>query len=127
MGAEEQEGVGGVESREASPAPRRLTKAEYKKRWRRNHRDRYDEAKKRYYGRFQEGAWNTWGRWTAGECERVLAHDRPDRELAKELGRTVQAIQVCRAKLRKGKEEANGTGVGDGLSGESDGGGCVGG
>jgi hypothetical protein len=41
-------------------------------------------------------------KYTLDECDRILAHSIPDRELAKQLGRSVQAIQITRARLKKG-------------------------
>jgi hypothetical protein len=38
--------------------------------------------------------------WTQKEDKRVLAHEVPDRELAKEIDRTVNAIWARRRKLR---------------------------
>lgn len=39
--------------------------------------------------------------WSDSEDQQVLRHERPDRELAKQIGHSVQAIQVRRCRLRK--------------------------
>ena len=74
------------------------------KRWRlRNPEKRYRQ-KKSYYARhrdtFEEGR-NARTEWTLTEMNRITAPDRPvDTILARELGRSVQAIQVARNKLK---------------------------
>lgn len=40
--------------------------------------------------------------YTEEECRRILDHYIPDRELARQLGRSVQAIQQKRNKLLRG-------------------------
>ncbi len=42
-------------------------------------------------------------RYTPEECARILAHEVPDRELATQLGRPVQSIQMKRTNLLKNK------------------------
>lgn len=39
--------------------------------------------------------------WTIVETELVLEHPMTDRELSKQIERSVRAIQVCRARLKK--------------------------
>ena len=39
--------------------------------------------------------------YTTFECKIVLAHKAPDREIAKILNRSVQAIQLLRVRLKK--------------------------
>ena len=51
----------------------------------------------RYYRRFQNAP-NSRMRWTQEEIDIVLAHEIPDREIGELLGRSVQAIQICRHK-----------------------------
>lgn len=75
------------------------TNYEYNKEWRKRNPDKRGVDRKRYYAQFQ-GAPNTRKPWTEAENLRVLAHDIPDRELAKELGRSVQAIQVHRGRIK---------------------------
>ena len=45
------------------------------------------------------------GPYTCWEDELVLAHDIPDRELAKKLGRSAQSIQTRRSRLTKGRKD----------------------
>jgi hypothetical protein len=69
------------------------------KKWRDRNRPAYEAGKKRYYAQFRDGATNSGKEWTTAELEAITAPDRPsDRELAKELGRSVQAIQVARGR-----------------------------
>lgn len=75
------------------------------KRWRRENRARYEKAKQRYYAQFVDGAFERYARWEPEDEARVVAHAVPDRELAAELGRTVQAIQVRRARIKRERRE----------------------
>lgn len=54
--------------------------------------------RKRYYAR-TANAKNGHQRWTEKEIEIVMAHEKPDREISAEIGRSVQAIQVMRSKM----------------------------
>lgn len=40
-------------------------------------------------------------RWNAEDDQRVLSHQIPDRQLSKEIQRSVKAIQIRRCKLKK--------------------------
>ena len=59
---------------------------------------RYESKKKQY--QLTQGRAKTSQRYTEEELEMILAHEIPDEELAKKLGRSVMAIQVKRAKLK---------------------------
>ena len=74
--------------------------------WRRTHRAAYERAKARYYERSRLEAWSGRAPWTVEACERVLAHTVPDRVLAEELGRSIEAIQIMRVKLKKRGRDA---------------------
>lgn len=76
-----------------------MSTTEYNRKWRANNRDKMTANKKRVYQQTQGGR-NTGKPWTDEEIKRVLAHEIPDRQLADELGRSVQAIQVIRSKRR---------------------------
>ncbi len=52
--------------------------------------------KLRYNARSRRLAYSTGFRWSVGDTLRVMAHNKPDSLLAKELGRSIQAIQACR-------------------------------
>ena len=54
----------------------------------------------RYYRQFQNVP-NKGKLWTEEEISIVLAHEIPDREISKLIGRSVQAIQICRTRKQK--------------------------
>ncbi len=56
---------------------------------------------KRYYKKSILGAINSKNKWTAKEEDSILVPDRPnDMVLAKKLGRSVQAIQIKRSRIK---------------------------
>ncbi len=68
-----------------------------RKRWKKAHPERVREMKKLNYERGAQHDTNSRRPWTEPECRRILDPKRPpDRVLAKELGRTVKAIQIKR-------------------------------
>jgi len=71
---------------------------EANKKWRLSHPAKRTAGNKRYHARFQ-GRPNTRKPWTDAEIARVLAHEVPDRQLAEELQRSVQAIHSIRHKM----------------------------
>ncbi len=75
------------------------------KRWRHRHPKKRYMGKARYYGKYRddpECMRNAGQEWTLSAIERIIAPDRPlDSILAKELGRSLQAIQQMRNKLKK--------------------------
>lgn len=76
------------------------------KRWRDSNRDQWNEGKKRNYAQGRENASNSKESWTSDDDSAICAENRPsDRELAKQLGRSVQAIQVRRTRLLKSPEQ----------------------
>lgn len=77
----------------------RKTGYEYNKTWRKKHPDEWQQEKKRYYNQFTYAP-NSREPFTDEEIEMILAHNMPDRELSKKLGRTIRAIQVTRSKLK---------------------------
>lgn len=62
------------------------------------------KSKLDYYKRGTEGDVNRRSRYTIKELEMVMEHSIPDRELAKKLGRSIQAIQALRNKLNSGEK-----------------------
>lgn len=56
-----------------------------------------NKQRERYYKQTQNAP-NSKMRWTEEEIDIVMAHEIPDREISKQLGRSVLAIQVCRSK-----------------------------
>jgi hypothetical protein len=71
------------------------------KEWRKQHPEVWAKQKKRNYAQTQ-GKANTRKLWTGAEEKLVLEWQGTDRELSDKLQRSVQAIQVRRAKLRTG-------------------------
>lgn len=72
------------------------------KRWRRRNPGAWNDSKKRNYERGAVNTENEKRRYAPEELERIIASDRPcDRQLAIELGRSVQALQVKRSYLMK--------------------------
>lgn len=61
--------------------------AEYKRRYQRNYRERTGKYPRR--------------EWTLEEIEKIMAQNKPDRELSKELKRSISAIQQMRSRMRK--------------------------
>lgn len=72
----------------------------YNTAWRKNHPDRWQKSKKEYYRKRRENATNGWTRWTPDELRMVMDQSITDTQLSKKLGRSVQAIQTKRSKLR---------------------------
>ena len=56
------------------------------------------QQKLRYNARARKFASNEYTTWDKVDVERVLAHDIPDSQLGKEIGRSIQAIQMKRAR-----------------------------
>jgi len=70
------------------------------KKWRLGHTIKRNVGRKRYYKQTQ-GARNTGKRWSGEDKEEALFSGAPDRDLSREIGRSVAAIQVKRCKLWK--------------------------
>jgi hypothetical protein len=75
------------------------------KRWRkRNPKKRYLQEI-RYYQRSNQNPPSSRDRWTGSDMTIIIASNRPcDRVLARKLGRSMQAIQVKRCRVRKEKK-----------------------
>ncbi len=58
--------------------------------------EQHEVQKLRYNKRARKLAFNTHSRWSQEDINRVLDHSVPDRVLAKELGRSIQAVQAKR-------------------------------
>lgn len=77
-----------------------MTRAyEYNKTWRQRNPDKRYADKKNYYARGRDGDRNSGNRWTSAEMDLAMDHSISDRELAQKLGRSIQAVQVKRAKM----------------------------
>ncbi len=71
------------------------------KKWRLRYPDRRNSQKKRYYKKTAVGAKNSRIKWTTKEIDSIIASNKPrDTVLAKKLGRSVEAIQVKRSKIK---------------------------
>jgi len=70
--------------------------------------EKFKEAKqrqmKRYYKKTQNAP-NQRKQWTIKETNMVLAHEIPDTELSKKIGRSVGAIQAQRSILKKAESK----------------------
>lgn len=75
---------------------------EARRRWKREHPERSRESTHRVY---RETAYAPKHKqeWTDAEDRQVLARDMTDRDLSAKIGRSVQAIQVRRARIREDK------------------------
>lgn len=74
------------------------------KRWRKKHRIQFNNWKREYNQSSQASARNSGSEWSSVEMAAIVATDRlSDRELSRKLGRSIQAIQVRRCKIRQGK------------------------
>lgn len=69
-----------------------------------------NRERRKYYQKLDFGV-NRKEIYTEDEKDLIKAHTMPDREIAKQLGRSVLAIQVYRSRLMKREREAeNGIG-----------------
>ena len=69
--------------------------------WRLRHPEKRYAGKKRYCERMRQNCSNKNQEWTLAEMKAIMAPDRPnDRILSESLGRSVQAIQDMRSKIR---------------------------
>lgn len=72
---------------------------ESNRKWRLANPEKRYADKARYYTRMRKGATNTGRRWKGEDVELILNSPLTDRELSRQLGRSVEAIQVKRAKV----------------------------
>jgi hypothetical protein len=70
------------------------------KEWRKKYPVKWNAAKKRYYNQFEANACNKYQIWTIGDIKKVENKDISDRNLSKQIGRTVKAIQMKRYYLK---------------------------
>jgi hypothetical protein len=70
--------------------------------WRHANRQRFNQQKKENYARGRGNVSNERQGWMIHEDDMIIDPLRPcDRRLAKELGRSVQAIQIRRSRLKE--------------------------
>ena len=73
---------------------------EVNKRWRLTHRKGRNQQRRKNYQK-TAGAENSKSEWTAKDEDLITASNRPhDMVLAQKLGRSVQAIQIKRSRIR---------------------------
>lgn len=60
-----------------------------------------NNQKQKRNDRSREYAYNNGSRWKPEEVEMVIRHEMPDIEIAKLIGRTVQAVTIYRYKYYK--------------------------
>ena len=70
----------------------------YTKKYKAKHPEKVYESKRRYYAK-TAFAMNHRLRFTDEEIQMIKDHNIPDTELAKKMGRSVQAIQTKRSRL----------------------------
>jgi hypothetical protein len=72
----------------------------YTKTWRYRYPQKRNLERRRYYARLAQGCPNAREPWSKQDIEAILAPNRPsDRELARSLGRSVQAVHVRRSTI----------------------------
>jgi hypothetical protein len=83
--------------------------SESRKRWKKKHPDAARAIKRLNYRRGALHDYNSCRPWSVEDSNRILAVDRPtDRELAKKIGRSVNAIQHRRHQLKHGEVALSG-------------------
>ena len=73
---------------------------EINKKWRKRHPKIYQAGKKRYYARGREYDERRFKKWTKKERRLILFSRKPDRQLAKKLKRSIQAIHAQRTMIK---------------------------
>ena len=57
--------------------------------------------RKRYYAKHRANATNGGDAWTIEKDQAILRRDMTDAQLSKTIGRSVQAIQIRRSRIKK--------------------------
>lgn len=70
------------------------------KNWRKKHPEKLRKYNREYYAKTSYAA-RSYTRWDEEEKEMVRKHDKPDSVLAREIDRSVKAIQNMRKRLKK--------------------------
>lgn len=84
-----------------------MSSLEYLRKYHQTERGRElrNKARKKNYAKSRElHSANRYTRWTSWEMDLVLEHSIPDIELSAKIGRSVQAIQGKRNKIKNKKE-----------------------
>ena len=80
-----------------------LTHCEINKKWRKKHNNIWQIQKKRYYDKTVKTSSNRYQRWTLEQIDIILNHKNTDTNMAKQIGKSVKAIQIKRGRLKKGE------------------------
>lgn len=70
------------------------------KNWRKRHPEKHRKLMRLYYAK-TSNAKRSHAKWDEVEKEKVWRHEKPDSELAKEIDRSVKAIQLMRSRIKK--------------------------
>ena len=74
--------------------------SESKKKWKKANPEKTKLSRKRNYAVTQRNARNYREAWTIEHMRMIMARDMLDRDLSRIIGRSVQAIQLKRCKLK---------------------------
>lgn len=74
------------------------------KKWKLKNTDKVNEYKKKNYAQTQNAKY-AFKRWTPKDIKMIMDREYTDRELSKILGRSMESIQVKRAKVNKALNE----------------------
>lgn len=77
------------------------------KRWRKKHPEKWLLSKRKYYKQFQKNVCNNNQIWSLFDIAIVTGKFDSDRNLSKQLGRSVGAIQSLRGRLKRRISNAN--------------------
>ena len=78
-----------------------LTHYEINKRWRKKNNNIWQIQKKRYYDKTVKTSSNRYQRWTQEQIDIILKHKDTDTNMAKQIGKSVKAIQVKRGRTKE--------------------------
>ena len=82
---------------------KRKIRGEYIKKFRASHVDRRNEERRKNYAIGRRYIIHSRRRWTNSDIEMLLNFNGTDRQLSKIIGRSVQAIQVKRVLIKRGR------------------------
>jgi len=80
-----------------------MTTAHYEinKRWRKKNNNIWQIQKKRYYDKTVKTSSNRYQRWTLEQIGIILNHKNTDTNIAKQIGKSVKAIQIKRGRTKE--------------------------
>ena len=77
-----------------------MAKYEYQKKYKQTHKEKIYDLKRKYYSKTAYAVNHKYN-YTDEEIQMILDHNLTDTEIAKKIGRSVQAIQIKRSRLQK--------------------------